>query len=61
MDVAFEMIKKSFYYCWKIWSFKFELAGHEFTLGNVAAVSVYIFVLGVLLDALLAGGWGGSD
>lgn len=50
-----------FAWCWRAWNYPFTISGITFTLANVAEVSVLIFVLGVVLDALLQGGWGGSD
>lgn len=48
---------KIFEECWKIWNIEFNVSGFTFTLANVAEVAVFIWVLGVVIDALLMGGW----
>ena len=55
---AFDILGSIFTECWRIWNIEFSFAGFTFTLANVAEVAVFVFVLGVLLDALLQGGWG---
>ena len=55
---SFEVFKSVIAKCWEIWNIEFQFAGITFTLANVAAVAVYIFVLGVILDVLLDGNWG---
>lgn len=55
---SFEVFKSIINKCWDIWNIQFSFGGFTFTLANVAAVAVYIFVLGIILDVLLDGNWG---
>lgn len=53
---AFNIFKDIIEWCWDFWTLQeFNFAGITFTLSEVAAVGVFIWVFNIIVDGLLGG------
>lgn len=58
MDGPLWILYKVFGFCWHLWNYKFRLGAFEFSLFDVALVSVAVFVFTIVMNVIVDGGWG---